>query len=248
MYNPKAILLDLDDTIISFDGLTNAAWNTACRKYVEAHNPPFDIETLRQKIREKVNWYWGDPKRHKEGRSNLPAARRRILKMVFQDLEIFEEALAFELADGYSAMHEASRCLMEGAFQALENMRSMDIRMAVITNGATEVQREKIHRFGLEHFFEFVLIDEEVGYSKPDVRIYEIALEKLALEPKDVWMVGDNLLWDVEGAQNLGIFAVWNDYNQKGLPEDAAVHPDMTVSSIYELSLEFQKNTVKLEP
>jgi putative hydrolase of the HAD superfamily len=83
-----------------------------------------------------------------------------------------------------------------------------------------------------------VLIDTEVGFSKPDVRIFEIALQKLSLKPEDVWMIGDNLVWDIEPPQRLGMYAVWNDYRQKGLPENSAIIPDKTVGSIYELAKE----------
>jgi len=46
-----------------------------------------------------------------------------------------------------------------------------------------------------------------VGYEKPNAKIYEYALEKYN-NPKDVWMVGDSIIADVKGAENVGIKGV----------------------------------------
>jgi putative hydrolase of the HAD superfamily len=48
-------------------------------------------------------------------------------------------------------------------------------------------------------------------------------------------MVGDNLDWDVAGAQAVGIFGIWLDKMGAGLPTDAATRPDRIVRSIGEL-------------
>lgn len=79
------------------------------------------------------------------------------------------------------------------------------------------------------------MIEEEVGVGKPDTRVFEIAMQKLGLGPEDVWMVGDNLVWDVEAPQKLGIYAVWNDFRKKGLPKNSIIIPNRIISEISEL-------------
>ena len=56
------------------------------------------------------------------------------------------------------------------------------------------------------------------------------------LEAGEVWMVGDNLEWDIFGAQSVGIFSVWNDYRRRGLREDAPAVPDRTIHALSELA------------
>lgn len=107
--------------------------------------------------------------------------------------------------------------------------------MVLITNGSAEKQRGKINRFCLSGFFEFCLIEGEVGVGKPDTRVFEIALQNLGLGPEDVWMVGDNLVWDVEAPQKLGIYSVWNDFRKTGLPENSTIIPDRIINEISEL-------------
>jgi putative hydrolase of the HAD superfamily len=127
--------------------------------------------------------------------------------------------------------------LLPGSRDALVLLRSLNIRLAVITNGASKVQREKLRRFDIVGFFEKIFIDTEVGYSKPDARIFQHALNELNVKPADAWMVGDNLKWDVFGAQQLKIFAVWNDFKRAGLPEGTQIIPGLIVNSIHEMAV-----------
>lgn len=46
-------------------------------------------------------------------------------------------------------------------------------------------------------------------FRKPHRRIFELALRKAKLEPEEVWYIGDNAVFDVDGAANSGIFPVW---------------------------------------
>ena len=48
-------------------------------------------------------------------------------------------------------------------------------------------------------------------------------------------MVGDDLERDVSGAQKSGIFGIWLDWAEKGLPDSSTVRPDRTISSLSEL-------------
>lgn len=236
MRQPKAILFDLDDTIISFDGVSGAAWRAICESFVVEYKPRFDASEMLEAVGHARRWYWSDPDREYYGRMHLLEARRSVVAEAFRLLGIVDAAAAARTADAYSRLQNDSLHLLPGAYEALEKIRSLGIRTALITNGTSEAQRGKLQRFGLEKFFGCVLIDEETGFSKPDARIYRLALEKMALAPGDCWMVGDNLIWDVHGAQQVGIFAIWNDYKKTGLPEGSQIVPDRIVNSIYEMA------------
>ena len=104
-----------------------------------------------------------------------------------------------------------------------------------MTNGEAETQRAKINRFGLEQIFDVILIEGELGYGKPKQQVYYDALNALKLAPERVWAVGDNLEWDVWGPQQLGIYSIWNDYKDKGLPLSSKIVPNRIIKSIVEL-------------
>jgi putative hydrolase of the HAD superfamily len=57
----------------------------------------------------------------------------------------------------------------------------------------------------------------------------------MAVAPSDVWMIGDNLEWDVAAPQRLGICGVWVDYAGKGLRAGHEVRPDRVIRTLSEL-------------
>ena len=232
---PKAILFDLDDTIISFNGAADVAWDQTCRAFVKEVHPPFDTVSLLNSIHGVRSWYWGDPERHRVGRMDMVQARRDIVKLALEKLSYTEAENAIRMADSYTRLQEELICMFPDSLATLEKLKELGIRMALITNGASEKQRAKIDRFSLTGFFEFCLVEGEVGYGKPDIRVFELALRKLGLYAREVWMVGDNLIWDIEAPQKLGIYSIWNDYQAKGLPEGTSVRPDRIINSIAEI-------------
>lgn len=62
-----------------------------------------------------------------------------------------------------------------------------------------------------------------------------MTLHHLKVTPREAWMVGDNLVWDIETPQKMGIFSIWNDHDQSGLPKDSQVIPDRIIHNISEL-------------
>jgi putative hydrolase of the HAD superfamily len=232
---PKAILFDLDDTIISFDGVADYAWEKICKSFIESEKTSFNVIELLENISKARKWYWSDSERHKIGRMDMIKARREIVKVALNELYFFDEDKAYKMADNYSKLHEELICLFPKSMETLEKLSSLGVRMVLITNGTSEKQRGKINRFCLSGFFQYCFIEEEIGFGKPDTRIYEMALQKLNLKAEEVWMVGDNLVWDVEAPKKVGIFAIWNDFRRKGLPKDSTIIPDMIISDISEL-------------
>ena len=230
----KGILFDLDDTIICFDSLAKGLWGEISAEFAPKLNG-MDSEALFSAISKARKWFWRDAQRHYRGRHNLRETRREIVRRSFSDLGISNFAQADEIADVFSERRTDRLELFPGAEETLKQLCQDGIRLALITNGHGADQREKISKFDLERFFESILIEGEVGIAKPDPKIFRMALDELRLMPEDTWMVGDNLEWDIAGAQNVGIFAVWNDCRGEGLPADGPVQPNRIVSGIHEL-------------
>jgi putative hydrolase of the HAD superfamily len=229
------MLLDLDDTLISYDGASDVAWTEVCKRFADDFPSGVGGEKLHKTLQAIREWYWSDPMRHRAGRMDLYRARRDIIATALLELDVTDPGLADIMAMSYTDIQKANIKLFPDTLDTLDHLRHRGIRMAMITNGTSQAQREKIERFGLGPYFEAILVEGEAGFGKPDPRIYELALSTLGLDSCDVWMVGDNLVWDVAGAQKLGIFAVWNDYRGHGLPEGTTIIPDRIIRSIAEL-------------
>ena len=231
---PKGIMFDLDDTITTFNSVVVPTWKEVCKIYANRYDM-LDEEVLFKTIRETANWFWSDKKRHKEGRLNIENTRRKILEITFKKLEINNNSLAHEIADMYSKKRVEAIDFYPGAEETLKYLNEQNVALALVTNGQSQKQRAKIQRFRLERFFSSILIEGEVGYGKPDQAIYDRALDELNLKPESVWFIGDNLEWDVEGPQKLGIYGIWNDYENKGLPPSSKIIPDRIITNISEL-------------
>lgn len=232
---PKAIILDLDDTILD-SGDPDVAWQSVCRD-AAANFPGVTAEGLFAAVINARDWFWESNRRAREGRLDLDEARRTIFRTAFSALgakDVAADAIR-AMATRYTALRDQAVAPFPGALRALERLRSTGVKLALLTNGSAEKQREKIARFDLERFFDHVQVEGELGVGKPDPRAFESVLAALCVAPADAWMVGDNLLSDIEGAQRVGIHAVWIDAHGNGLPTDDGVTPDRVISSLSEL-------------
>lgn len=88
-------------------------------------------------------------------------------------------------------------------------------------------------------FIEIRRSEGEVGFGKPDLRVYQQALDMVGVDPTDAWMVGDNLAWDVAKSQQLGIFSVWIDREGKGRRNLQSVTPDRIIRTLSDLRSPF---------
>lgn len=230
---PRAILFDLDDTILEFDGSADRVWRSVIAEHAGSLGG-LDVEQFMKAINEYREWYWGDPERHRRGRLDLPRARREVVRGTLDLLGLASPAAADEIAHAYSVQRELEVSPFPGAIETLNYVRAMG--MALVTNGTSAMQRGKIERFGLESCFDYILIEEEFGVGKPDERVYLHAIAQFDASPAEAWMVGDNLEWEVATPQRLGIFSIWIDGAGTGLPETANVNPDRIIRRLSALT------------
>lgn len=231
---PRAILFDLDDTILADAANGDRCWRAVCDRFaVEA--PGLSSGSLFAAIDKFRVWYWSDPDRHRRGRLDLDRARQELVGMALQALGVDDPDLAHRIALEFSALRREAVRPIPGAVDTLHRLRQRGVRLALLTNGSGPAQRLKIDRFGLAPLFDCIVIEGEFGAGKPDERVYRHACEQLGAAPSEAWMVGDRLDWDVAGPQRLGIVAVWVDNAGQGLPPSSPVRPDRIIRSLPEL-------------
>ncbi|MGE6591100.1 HAD family hydrolase [Bacillus mycoides] len=117
-------------------------------------------------------------------------------------------------------------------------------KVGIITNGSTQRQKAKIMNTGLNEYFDTIIISEEVGFSKPDKRIFELALNKLNVQSEDVLFVGDDLEKDIAGCQNTNIKGIW--FNPNVIKNNTDTKPYAEITSFDNLlsycgEINFQK-------
>jgi putative hydrolase of the HAD superfamily len=237
---PCAILLDLDDTIISAFGQAPAHWQRVVAEFADeltAHEPDAVVEAMQAFSR----YLWADQRRHKYWRHRIGDARRHIVVNGFATLSAVTgqpppvREVCHAIADRFNAIHDAELRVFPGAHETLDRLKELGVKLALVTNGAAAPQRAKVVRFALEHRFDHIQIEGEHGFGKPEEQAYIHALAALNVEAREAWMVGDNLEWEVVAPQRLGIYAIWYDGYGVGLPADSPVRPDRIIRSLTEL-------------
>ena len=236
---PKAILFDLDDTLISAYNRPDRAWHAIAGEFATALHPRQPAEVA-QAISLAAAAFWADAERHRVGRLQLLDARATIIAEGFAALAQSGHtppaaSVAHAMAERYNSFREEQMHLFEGALHVVDTFRDRGVLLALITNGAAAPQRAKVVRFDLTHRFHHIQIEGEHGFGKPEERAYRHALDTLGVRPAETWMVGDNLEWEVIAPQRLGIHAIWHDVMGEGLPEGSEARPDRIIRSLTEL-------------
>lgn len=251
----RAVLFDLDDTLVPELPAWDAAFAGACADCAPQLN--LDPLAIRQTVFRVTRelWYgspigdWSreagiaffcalvseftdsaDQMTYLRGWSPLwrsTAWRAGLAESGIRDA-MLAEALAAALATRFADAH----MLFDDVLPALDELSCH--KLAVITNGPSDLQRRKLSVSGLEGRLPDVFISGEVGYGKPDARIFEHALSKLGLSPDEALMVGDRVNLDVAGARAAGVRAVWLNRNARKNETDTPV--DHEIESLSELA------------
>jgi putative hydrolase of the HAD superfamily len=230
---PDAIIFDLDDTIIISAHPTAEIWTQAISRY--SHElKGLEVEEVRLAIRAAADWYWGDMERFRIGRLDLIRARREVTRMAFERLNRTDFELSAKIADTFSEMRAQDIYMAPETPDVLLNLRRRGLKLGMITNGAADVQREKIAKYDLAPYFDNIIIEGEFGCGKPEESIFRYTLEKFNVKPERTWMVGDDLKFDIAPCRLLGIYTLWVNNNNDTLPDDG-VKPDKVIRSISEI-------------
>jgi putative hydrolase of the HAD superfamily len=174
------------------------------------------------------------------GGIDLDSARRERFRRLLEGAgAVVDDSLAQRAAVAYRDCYVQSWREVAGATALLDALRERDVRVGVVTNNLAKEQMAKLAFCGLDGRVDAVVISEEAGVTKPDPRIFGLALERLGVERDRVVMLGDSWEVDVRGAVAAGIRAVW--FNPMGrsrpgplprVPEIRSLEPVAAVLSI----------------
>jgi HAD superfamily hydrolase (TIGR01509 family) len=131
----------------------------------------------------------------------------------FRSLGIDESACT-SIRERLTAAHRERHLWCEADSEAatvLVRLKSAGLRIAAISNTEDGRVNESLALAELASHFEFVIDSHNVGCKKPDTAIFQLALDRLGLEPSDAAYIGDSYGYDVIGAQRAGLHPVLLD-------------------------------------
>lgn len=237
-----ALLLDLDDTLVVEDSAAQAAFAATAR--VAAEGNALDAALLARTARVRARELWraapthaycariglssseglwcrfeGDDPQIRALRAWAPASGRRPWERALADQGVDDPALAEELGERFAVERRACHAVFEDAEAALTTLGASHT-LALVTNGASCLQREKLAASGLRSHFDAVVVSADVGARKPDPGVFHCALDAVHAHSEEAVMIGDNLARDVDGAIAAGLEAVWVTRSRRPRPGD----------------------------
>ncbi|MHB8532676.1 MAG: HAD family hydrolase [Solirubrobacteraceae bacterium] len=213
------VLWDFDGTLGYREGL----WSACAIEVLDEHSPghAVTLEMVRESF--KGGFFWN---RHEQPHTHLAdperwwAARMPMLVSGLERCGVPPERtreLAQEVRMRFVDPSIGWR-LFEDVTEALTLTRGAGMHNAIVSNHVPELPAIA-SALGLDGLVERVFTSAATGYEKPHPEMFRIALRELG-EPVERWMVGDNALADVAGAQALGIPAL--QVRTGGLPDALA--------------------------
>lgn len=248
----QAILFDLDDTLIVDEAISLSAMERTAAAAAKLHGAEIARFLADAKKHSRALWrdnpcleycaetgvtaeecLWGifdSP-----GLGDLQAwsldFRRRLFDAVLREQGLPDDDGA--LAEEFASARRKLQRLMPDAKETLARLKP-SFKIGLLTNGAPDLQREKLAACGLAKFFDAVAVSGEHMIGKPKPEIFHILLRELGATPAQAMMVGNSLARDIAGAQAAGIArTVW--LKVPGSEEFADVAPDHTIDALHEL-------------
>ncbi|MGG1516506.1 HAD family hydrolase [Paenibacillus oryzisoli] len=234
----KAVLFDLDNTLLWDELGISEAFSATCAKAIERYSEinSTDLETAVKKhalsLYESFELYpfakmieithlealWA---RFDEGalpqfralQAFAPGYRRESWIRGLREVGIDDVQLGEELAELFPMERRARPIVYEGTFPVLDALKGT-YKLLLLTNGAPDLQREKVESIpNLVSYFDHMIISGDFGAGKPAESIFRYAMSLLEISPEEGLMVGDNPNTDILGANRVGMRNVWINHH-----------------------------------
>lgn len=200
----RHLFFDLDDTLWDFESNSLVVLKALFDELALAArlNTGFDrfLGVYRQINQELWNQYY-------RGEADKQHVRDQRFRFTFQHFGYDDEALYLQASQRYLDRAPHGRVLIPGCMEVLDYL-SRSYALHLITNGFREVQSIKLDGCGLRPYFSQVIISEEHGMVKPDLRLFQLAEKLAGAESTSCVMIGDNMDCDIRGAVNAGWEAI----------------------------------------
>ncbi|MGE5630684.1 MAG: YjjG family noncanonical pyrimidine nucleotidase [Caulobacteraceae bacterium] len=220
----EIIMFDADDTLFDFKKSEKYAFENTMLEFDMEYDENYHL-----KVYHGINTaIW---KEFEKGLITQEKLKIERFKRLSDSLNAgFDE---FEFAKSYMEHLSNASFLYDFSTELIERLHK-DYKLIMITNGLTVVQEKRIKKSAIAQYFEDIVISEEVKVSKPDSRIFELALNNIKHTDKSkVLIVGDSLTSDIQGGINSGIDTCW--YNPNNIANQTGIKPTYEISNLAEL-------------
>lgn len=125
-----------------------------------------------------------------------------------------------------------------GAVEMLKVLKDMGIRTGIISNlcWSEQALSRRLFQAFPDHHFDFIITSSEYIFRKPDIHIFDFAIQKSWRPKNDIWYCGNDIAVDIVGAHNAGIFPVF--YDDRSVPSKIHEKNDAQTADVPYLHLD----------
>jgi putative hydrolase of the HAD superfamily len=225
----KAVIFDIDNTLMDFMRMKRAAVDSAVDAMIDA-----GLNISKEKMVETIfKVYW------EEGIEDQNIFDKVLLKEFGQiDYKILAAGII-----GYKRAKEGQMTLYPHVKMTLTKLLKMQIKMGIVSDAPRLPVWLRIVGLGLHHYFEHVVTFADTGEKKPSPKPFKKILELLKVSPKESIMVGDWADRDILGAKNMGMRTAWAKYGDEFNTKESGA--DYILNDIFDIVQIVQKINAK---
>ncbi len=227
------ILFDLGGTLMHARDEWDAIHQRGDQALVQKLNE-YGIKLESRVFRERLHEYYAQ--RDKDfGETTYHFVLRELLTGLGY-AEVAETAIRSAL-DALYSVTQSNWILEEDTLSTIRQLKSQDYQLGILSNaGDNKDVQELIESFGIRPYFDFVLTSATCYYRKPHPRAFELALAHWHIAPHEAVMIGDSLVADIQGAQNLNMRTIWITRRAQFTEDDLQrIKPDFSIRKLNEL-------------
>ncbi len=237
----KAILFDLDDTLLDWSGFSGD-WKTLECQFLEGvfnhvasvTTPLPDLDAFVDEFHSRIRESW------RLGRGSLIAPH--IGTIMVEAVEAQGAAVGMFTAEAllkaYGWHAVPGTVLFKEVPEVMALIRQHGIKTAIVTNASQPMTLRDIeiaeHDL-LQYFPDCRLSAADAGVLKPHPGIFQLALDRLGVTPDEAVFVGDNPVADIAGAQAVGMQAVFRITSPVPQMLSGLIVPDAAINTLEEL-------------
>lgn len=194
----KAILIDIDDTILDFKKSSKKAFINTIKDF----NLTYKDEYF--SYFEQINSdLWRDQKLGKISIKNL-FKKRSAMMIEYLGLGVDNNFFTETFSENLS--HQA--ILVDGIEDLLSYLNNK-YKLYAASNSVYKRQVSRLKKANLYNFFDGIFVSDTLGYEKPDGKFFEKIIDQIDFNKNEVIMIGDSLKSDIVGAKNAQIKSIW---------------------------------------
>lgn len=222
--NFKWLLFDFDNTLVNF---TNTAKKSLYLTFQENYQVCNEhIYNVYKQVNHQV---WQDFENGKITAKELRVKRFADLFAAIGEKNINPNAFSVAFLQNLVKASE----MYEGVQELLDSLKGK-YKMSIVTNGLKEVQRPRLEKLEMTHYFDSIIVSDEIGFKKPQGEYFDYVYQSISNPPSksEILIIGDSLNSDIRGGRDFGIKTCWNRHGQENT---TGIIPDYMINHVLEL-------------